>query len=280
MLNASQQSVTNLDHLPGTLRCVNIALSVQRNVAESIAVEELDCPIQEANQAAQTAEQDTTDDITVARCVLLRDRAQLAQELDDGNNQATKTNAAETVGDGTLESAAGSSLGLRIGVEVPRTVHAGNRGVDRVLQPLRDPIHGEGHKDEQANDLAAAAVSDSISALSIVLVRRVLHVDGDKGDRVPCAECCGEQTADQGHDVDMAVLLRYINCCLEHDNAEGNARAVCSSVQCWDILSRRYVHPRDERDNVEDTEKQENNASRPVPAVQHVDGCCKAEDDI
>lgn len=42
--------------LPCILRSGDVALSVERNVAERVSVQELDSPVQDANQAAQDAE--------------------------------------------------------------------------------------------------------------------------------------------------------------------------------------------------------------------------------
>lgn len=44
--------------------------------------------------------------------------------------------------------------------------------------------------------------------------------------------------------------------------------------------SRKYLHPADEAEYVEDSEEQEDDASRPVTTRKHVDGRCEAKKDV
>ena len=58
---------------PRLLGGLNVALAVQRNVAEGIAVNELDGPIEDADQALQNAEADLGADIATLGSIVLRD---------------------------------------------------------------------------------------------------------------------------------------------------------------------------------------------------------------
>lgn len=61
----------------------------------------------------------------------------------------------------------------------------------------------------------------------------------------------------------MAELLRYVDAGLQYEDREGNAR-----------------NPRDEADDGEDGKEEEDNATGPVFAREHVDGRCEAEEDV
>jgi hypothetical protein len=79
----------------------------------------------------------------------------LSEHVDDCNDQASKTNTSETVGQRASGSSAGDVLGGIVRAEVPRTVDSRNDNMDHILEELGDPIHRERDKDEQTNDFGA-----------------------------------------------------------------------------------------------------------------------------
>lgn len=127
---------------------------------------------------------------------------------------------------------------------------------------LRKPVHGESDKHNETNDLAVAAAPSAI-VTSGVVAWMVVHVDGYERDGKPGAECHCKQSSNQRNDIDMAVLFRDIDGCLQHQNAEGNA---------WD--------PADKADHIEDAEQQEDNTARPVATRKHIESCDKSKDDV
>jgi hypothetical protein len=76
----------------------DICLPVQSNVGESIFVDELNSPIKKTDEASQDAKEDLTHEVSLRSLILLGNRAGLAEELDDGNDQASKADTAKTVG--------------------------------------------------------------------------------------------------------------------------------------------------------------------------------------
>ena len=87
---------------------------------------------------------------------------------------------------------------------------------------LREPVHGEGNKHDQTNDLAVATASSPIITGRIV-ARMVVGIDSDQSDRKPSAECHSDEASNQRHQVHMAILFRDVDCGLQHQDAERNA---------------------------------------------------------
>lgn len=56
-----------LDHLPGILGRREVGLSVESNVAEGISVEEIDSPLQDAENTSKNTEQNIAKDVTLRR---------------------------------------------------------------------------------------------------------------------------------------------------------------------------------------------------------------------
>ena len=86
-------NTTVLDHAPGVLSRSDVRLAVQGNVNESIAVEELDSPLDDGQDAAQDAEDDPanhTKDATLITGRVPGDGADSAQELDDGDHETAE----------------------------------------------------------------------------------------------------------------------------------------------------------------------------------------------
>jgi hypothetical protein len=76
----------------------DICLPVQGNVGESIFVDELNSPIKKTDEASQDAKEDLAHELSLRCLILLGNRACLAEELDNGNDQASKADTAKTVG--------------------------------------------------------------------------------------------------------------------------------------------------------------------------------------
>lgn len=64
-------------------------------MAECIAIDELHGPIQQPDDAPQTAEGNASDDISIRRFLLLCDTDGLSQQVDERYHQGTEADAAE-----------------------------------------------------------------------------------------------------------------------------------------------------------------------------------------
>lgn len=131
-----------------------------------------------------------------------------------------------------------------------------------ILDPLGDPVGGEGDEDEQTNNLARATASRALTARRVV-PWFIFDIDRYHGHREPRAEGCCCQTAEERDEVDVTVGLGDIDCSLQHQNRERDP---------W--------NPGDEADDSEDSEDQEYNAAAPVLPRKHVDGRDEAGDDV
>ena len=149
-------------------------------MAESVAVEELDSPFQKTEQAADTAEQSITDHASICGLLVASSIANLAKELDNGNQQTAQSNGTEAVCQGALGGSSSGILGEVVGVKVPRAVYTSDCRVDCVLDPLGEPVHGEGDEDDETDDLALATTT--IGARGVIVGGLVLNVDSDKSD--------------------------------------------------------------------------------------------------
>lgn len=199
-------------------------------MTESVAVEKLDSPFQEAQQAADTAEQSVSEHTSICSLLIASGIANLAKELDNGNQQATQSNGTEAVCQGTLGRGASGILGEVVRVEVPGAIYASDYRVDRVLEPLGDPVHGECDKDEETNDLALTATS--IGAGGVIVGRLVLDVDSDKGDRVPSGEGRSNDASDQTSEVDMAIFLANVDGGSKHESRKRDSGDPCPEAKC------------------------------------------------
>jgi hypothetical protein len=141
-----------LDHGPGCLSALDVALAVEGHVAESVAVDELHSPFEDTNEAAQDAETNLADHVTIASCLVASHRAELAQELNDGHDERAKGDAAKAVGKSTASGAASGTLGRVVRAEVPCSIDTRDNDMRGVLDPFRDPVGGERDEDEQSND--------------------------------------------------------------------------------------------------------------------------------
>lgn len=155
-------NTTVLNHVPGVLGSRDVRLAVQCNVDKGIAVEELNSPLNNGQNAAHDAEDDPADhtkDTALVACRVSSDRAYSAQELDDGNDQTAEADGTEAVGQGSARRGACGVLGEVVDTEVPGTVDTGDDGVDYVLDKLRNPVHSKGNEDNQSDQSSGAAVA-------------------------------------------------------------------------------------------------------------------------
>lgn len=179
-------------HVPRILGCGDVGFSIQCDMTESIAVEELGKPIKEGDQTSQETEyrvaNGTFDSTFLARLAPCN-RAQVSQELDDSDNQTPKADGAKTIGKGPIRGTTGRILWEVVRVEIPRAVDAGYGCVDGVFKPLGHPVHGECNKDDQPNDPGMAAAS--VSAGWVAGGGLEFGIDGHQGDSIICPECSG-----------------------------------------------------------------------------------------
>lgn len=120
-------------------------------MAERVAIEERDEPIEQGDETTQDPEPNATDETALGSFLLLRDGARLPEHLNQGENERTEADAAEGVGGGATEGAARGTVGhalRRVGEEVPGAVDAGDGGVYGVLEPFAEPVHGKGDVDD------------------------------------------------------------------------------------------------------------------------------------
>jgi hypothetical protein len=250
-----------LDHLPCIFCSCEVRLAVEGDVAEGIAVEELDGPLQKTKQATNAAEDCVTNHAATRSLLVASSVAELAQELHDGDQQAAQTDGTKAVGQGTLGGSASGILGEVVRVEVPRAIDASNCCVDCVLEPLREPVHRKGSEGNKTDNLALAATS--VGARRIVVGRLIFDVYSYQSDRVPSREGCSNDASDKTGEINMAVLLANINGGSEHESRKGDSR-----------------NPGPEAERHEQTKDQEHYSSRPVFAIQVKDGRSNCETHI
>lgn len=215
---------TVFNHVPGVLSCRDVRLAVQRNVAEGIPVEESNRPFKDPNQTSQDTENGVpygASNSTLLPSLALHNRTKVPQKLDDGNNQAAEADRAEAVGESPLGGTTRRALGEVVRAEVPRAIHPRNDSVHGVLDPLGDPVHGEGDKHYEANDLTTTTASVAITR-RIAAGGLVLGIDGHQGDGEPGPKTSRNQATDEADHVDMAVLFADVNGSLEHQGREGD----------------------------------------------------------
>lgn len=143
----------------------------------------------QGDQASQNAKHNVSygsADAALLSRLLAGDGAQVAEELDDGNHQTAKADAAEGVGECAPCTAARGMPGEVVDAKVPGAVYPRDDGVDRVLQPLADPVlsqrsaallaqnaaterayHGKRDEDHKSNDLVH--ISRRVFALGVTV---------------------------------------------------------------------------------------------------------------
>lgn len=253
------------DVLPGVLGGRDVGFAVEGNVGKGVVVDELDGPVEEADETAEEAEEDGADDVAGLGFAALRDGHRLAHELDQADDETAEADAAEGVrhraAEGAASGARGHAAGF-LGAEVPRAVDAGDGSVDRLADELSDPVACERHEDEQADDFGVGTPAGTLAAGGVV-ARMVLDVDGRQGDGEPGAKGGGDQAADEGDGEHVAVSLGDIDDGLQHQHGKGDA---------WD--------PADEADDVEDGEEEEDDSGRIVVTRKVVERGAETDDDL
>jgi len=149
-------------------------------VTESVAVEELDSPFQKTEQAADATEQSVTNHASICSLLVASSIADLAKELNNGDQQTAQSDGTKAVCQGALGGSSSGILGEVVRVEVPRAVYTSDCRVDRVLDPLGEPVHGEGDEGDETNDLALATTTTG--ARGVIVGGLILDVDSDKSD--------------------------------------------------------------------------------------------------
>ena len=92
-----------LHHLPGIFGSLEVRLAVESDVTECVSVDELNCPVQDAEKTLQTAEHASTDHVALRGLLRLGNTAGLTKHVDNGNDQAAQGNGSKAVGGRTLE---------------------------------------------------------------------------------------------------------------------------------------------------------------------------------
>lgn len=235
-------------------------------MAKSIAVQELEGPLEQAQEAAEDAKDDVANhaaDAALAAGLAAGDGAELAQELDNGNEQAAEADGAETVRQGAAGGTAGGALGKVVNAKVPGAVDTRDGGVDGVFEPLGDPVHGKGDVDHEADELGLAAAAAVGAAVWIARRGLVLDVEGDHGDGEPGGKSRGDEPANEADEVDVAILFADIDGRLEHQGGKGDAG-----------------DPRVKGKGGEAGKDEEDDAGGPVSLVEVVDGSAKGPADV
>ena len=92
-----------------------------------------------------------------------------------------------------------------------------------VLEPFRNPVHGERNEHNEANNLSLAASARACIASRIV-ARVVLDVDRYESNRVPRTERGRHDATEQRDQVNMAEPLGDIDGSPQHQHGERDSR--------------------------------------------------------
>lgn len=232
--NGANQAVIDKDvdsavlhHRPGVLGCGDVGLAVQRDVAESVAVEECDEPVKKIDKASQNPGCDAADDVAFFHLMPLDDGNRLTQHVDDRDDQAPEADAAEGVGSGADERAASCSsrkTARKSTPEVPGSVYARDCGVDGVFEPLAEPVHRKRDIHDHPDDFGGAATAIGTCGIDSVVVGLVRDVDGDQRHGEPGRDCECRDTAEGAHQEDVSMVSGNVHRSLEHQRAERDPR--------------------------------------------------------
>lgn len=135
--------------------------------------------------------------------------------------------------------------------------------MDRVLQPLREPVRAERDEYNEASNFGVAAATCSSAASRIIVTGREFDVDGRKSYGEPGCESRTDEASNKADHVNMAVVVCDVDGGTQHERTE------------W-----YSGDPRDKREDKEDYKDQEHDASGIVFPVKHVDGSSQAPDDV
>lgn len=253
-------------HRPSILGCGDICLSVQCDVTERVAIEKRNEPVQQRDDRSQNPNENTADQVTLSSLLSLRDRARLPQHVDERDDQTAETDTAKGVCSRATEGAPGGALGHAAGglaEEIPRTVDTSDGGVHRVLDPLTDPVHGEGHVDDEADDLCSAAAAVRAGWVVASGIGLVGDVDRDHRDGEPGGESDRYDSAQRADYEDVPVPSGHVHGGLQHKGSE------------WDSRD-----PANETDDCEDAEDEEHDTTSILLARDVIDSCCQGEDNV
>lgn len=257
---------TVLHHCPCVFGSWNVCLAIQSNVAEGIPVEEGDQPVEQSDEAAKNPNGDAANNVSPCSFLLLRNRARLADHVDNGNDQTSKADTTKGIRSRTFKGATSGTLGSTArsaAPEIPGSVHTSDSGMDGVLDPFAKPIHSKGNIDNKPDNLGAAASVRTARWIRPAAIGFVCDVDRDQGDRKPCRESNGGQATKCANDKNVAIGARHVNRSLQHDDTEWNTR-----------------NPADETDDSENTEDEEHDAGAPLLPVEIVDRSADSKDTV
>ena len=86
--------------------------------------------------------------------------------------------------------------------------------MDRVLQPFGDPVPRKGNEDYEPNDGRGATVSTSTACRVVAWL--ILDIYSDESNAEVRSESCCDEPPKERDEVDVAELLRYVDCGLQH----------------------------------------------------------------
>ena len=145
--------------------------------------------------------------------------------------------------------------------------------MDRVLDPLADPVAGESDEDNQTDDLCGRACVPSVgrarripppaAATRSAIVGLILDVDRYQRDGEPGPENQCHETADGADKKNVTETLGNVHCRLQHHHTERDA---------W--------YPADEANDSENTKQGENDGGGVIMLGEIIDGRADPEHDM
>lgn len=90
---------------PSIFGRLEVRSAVESNVGEGVSVDKLDDPLQDRDQASQEAEENVADDISLSAFLVSGGLRDHSEEVDNGYDQAAKTDGSKTIRQGSLECA-------------------------------------------------------------------------------------------------------------------------------------------------------------------------------
>ena len=120
----------------------------------------------------------------------------MTKHVDDSYDQAAEADGAKAVGQSTSGCASCYTLWHIVAAEVPAAVYSGDDGVDRILEPLGNPVCGKSDEDYETDDSSRRAAARALITGRIV-TRIILDVYGYQSDREPCTKCRSEKSPDE-----------------------------------------------------------------------------------
>lgn len=150
---------------------------------ECIAVDELDSPVNQANDATQDTKGNLSSNVSLLTLLTLRDTHSMSDHIDNGDDQGSEADAAKGVGHCSFEGTARRATRHPTWfarTEKPRFIDPSDGGVQGNLDPVCDPVPGEAIEDDQTDNLsgrtAASATTSRTSRIRASLIGLVLDV--------------------------------------------------------------------------------------------------------